>query len=248
MAKAKNLASGRLYQNISASTTTLLVYVGNGSSTTIKNVWPSVPFYATISPSSPVAGTANSLDSEIVKVTAVGNDQIGNTSLTVVRGQRGVTAKAFSAGAIVTHAIYAEDGVFLDDPTTLEEESPWIDTDMIEDEAVTGGKIDWNTMVQAGRGDTISTHRLDFGKFHMFMGYTGGAAGSGKTLSIDLPADWVSHATMYNSIVLARTYYSYSSDTTFGAYWFGNGKAQIYQINGNASYGNPTQILCIGWW
>lgn len=234
----KNLASGTLAESVSASTTTLLVYVGNGSSSTIQGVWPTPPFYATIMPSNPTAGVANSLDSEIVRVTAVGHDQVGNTALTVVRGQKGSNAQAFAEGAIVTNANYAEEAVLLGDEETAETPTPWIESDM----------IDWDDMVQAGSSATPSSHRVDLGKFHIFMGYSGGAAGGGQTLSIDLPSDWVANATMYNSIVQAKTYFSQSADTTFGAYWFQNGKANIYQISGNANYGNPTQIICFGWW
>jgi hypothetical protein len=60
-------------------------------------------------PHNPVAGVSNSLDSEIMKVTAVGNDQVGNVALTVERAQKGTTAKSFTAGAIVTNGIYIED-------------------------------------------------------------------------------------------------------------------------------------------
>lgn len=107
--KTKNLASGTLTESISASTTTIFVYVGDGSASTIKSVWPDTPFYATLMPSNPTAGVPNSLDSEIVKVTDVGNDQVGNTTLSVVRGQRGTTAKAFSSDAVVTNGIFMDD-------------------------------------------------------------------------------------------------------------------------------------------
>ena len=123
----KNLASGTIAESISASSTTILVYVGEGGATTIKGVWPTTPFYATIMPSNPNAGVANSLDSEIVLVTAVGNDQVGNTALTVTRGQRGTTTKAYVEGDIVTAGIYAEDAVLLGDDGTAENPSPWID-------------------------------------------------------------------------------------------------------------------------
>ena len=135
--KAKNLASGTLASSISASTTNLLVYVGDGSATTIKAVWPDTPFYATLMPASPSAGVPNSLDSEIVKVTAVGNDQVGNTSLTVVRGQKGTTTKAFSEGDIVTNAVYAGDAVLLGENETSEAETPWINA----------SDIIWSTIV-----------------------------------------------------------------------------------------------------
>lgn len=135
--RAKDLASGTLAESISASTTTLLVYVGEGSASTIKAVWPDTPFYASIMPASPSAGVPNSLDSEIVKVTAVGNDQVGNTALTVTRAQRGTTGKAFTAGAIVTNADYAEDAVLLGDDENAETPTPWVDA----------GDIIWSSVI-----------------------------------------------------------------------------------------------------
>ena len=144
--RAKDLASGTLAESVSASTTTLLVYVGEGSASTIKAVWPDTPFYASIMPSTPSAGVPNSLDSEIVKVTAVGNDQVGNTALTVVRAQRGTTGKAFTAGAIVTNADYAEDAVLLGDDGTAETPTPWINGDDIANGSITNDKLDWETM------------------------------------------------------------------------------------------------------
>jgi len=146
MALAKNLASGTLAESISASTTTLLVYVGEGSASTIKGVWPNTPFYASIMPATPSAGVPNSLDSEIVKVTAVSNDQVGNTALTVIRAQRGTTGKAFTEGAIVTNADYADDAVLLSEEGTSETETPWVGTDTIEDNAITNEKLDWTTL------------------------------------------------------------------------------------------------------
>lgn len=105
----KNLASGTLSETITTSSTTLLVYVGAGSASTIKGVFPTAPFYITVMPFAPNAGVANSLDSEIMLVTAVSNDQVGNVALTVTRAQRNTTAKAFNSGAIVTNGIYMDD-------------------------------------------------------------------------------------------------------------------------------------------
>lgn len=152
--RAKDLASGTLAESISASTTTLLVYVGEGSASTIKAVWPDTPFYASIMPSTPSAGVPNSLDSEIVKVTAVSNDQVGNTALTVSRAQRGTTGKAFTAGAIVTNADYAEDAVLLGDAGTTETPTPWITTDDIVNGAITSDKLDWGSIVDVVGTDT----------------------------------------------------------------------------------------------
>lgn len=124
--RAKNLASGTLAESISASTATIYVYVGEGSASTIASVWPDTPFYASIMPANPSAGVANFLDSEIVKVTNVSTDQVGNTALSIVRGQRGTTSKAFTAGAVVTNANYAEDAVLLGDEGSTEGQTPWI--------------------------------------------------------------------------------------------------------------------------
>lgn len=135
--RAKDLASGTLASSISASATSLSVYVGDGSASTIKAVWPDTPFYATLMPASPSAGVPNNLDSEIVKVTAVGNDQVGNTTLTVVRGQKGTTTKAFSEGDVVTNAVYAGDAVLLSEEGTTETETPWINA----------GDIIWSTII-----------------------------------------------------------------------------------------------------
>lgn len=128
MANAKNLSAGTLYESISASTTTLLVYVGDGGDSTIKAVWPTAPFYATIMPANPVAGVANSMDSEIVLVNSVDNDQVGNTALSVTRAQRGTTAKAFDAGAVVLNGIYTEDILMGDYSTTeINTGRRWVD-------------------------------------------------------------------------------------------------------------------------
>ena len=87
MANMKNLSSGTLYNGVSASATTLAVFCGNGSDTEVKSVWPTAPFLITVMPGVPVAGVPNSMDSEIMRVTAVGNDNLGNALLTVVRAQ-----------------------------------------------------------------------------------------------------------------------------------------------------------------
>lgn len=169
---AKDLASGTLYESISASTTTILVYVGEGSAASITGVWPDVPFYASIMPSNPSAGVPNSLDSEIVKVTAVGNDQLGNVSLAVVRAQRGTTSKAFTAGAIVTSAVYAEDAVLLGPDGTTESPSPWIQSGDIEDGAVTTAKLANNAVTNAKIADgTVKAPKIDYdstGTYHIF--------------------------------------------------------------------------------
>lgn len=108
MANIKNLASGVLASNISDSDTSISVNTGTGSSADLIAVWPDTPFYITVMPSLPVVGVANSLDSEIMSVTAISSD--GETvAMTVSRGQKNTVARAFNAGAIVTNGIYTGD-------------------------------------------------------------------------------------------------------------------------------------------
>ena len=123
----KDLVSGVLAESITTSTTNVLVTIAeNIGRPGILAFFPTPPFYITIMPKSPAVGVANRLDSEILQVTAVGNDQVGNAALTCVRGRRDTTAKAFEAGSIVTFGVYTDDMVFLDEPGTNETEAPWI--------------------------------------------------------------------------------------------------------------------------
>ena len=108
MASIQNLASGVLASDISSSATSLGVNCGEGSSSTLTAVWPSAPFYITVMPAYPALGVANSLNSEIMLVSALSaSDNV--VTMTVSRGQRGTTAKAFSEGAIITNGIYTAD-------------------------------------------------------------------------------------------------------------------------------------------
>lgn len=108
MASIQNLASGVLASDISSSATSLNVNCGEGSSSTLTAVWPSAPFYITVMPAYPTLGVANSLNSEIMLVSALSaSDNV--VTMTVSRGQRGTTAKTFSEGAIITNGIYTAD-------------------------------------------------------------------------------------------------------------------------------------------
>ena len=154
----KNLVSGVLAQSITTSTTNILVNIAQGiSASEIQSFFPTPPFYITIMPKAPAVGVANRLDSEILQVTSVGNDQSGNATLTCVRGKRDTTAKAFDVGSIVTVGVYADDAVFLGgEGSAVGNPAPWVDTtdikngaittDKIADKAVTSDKIDWATM------------------------------------------------------------------------------------------------------
>ena len=107
MAIVRNLATVKTTADVTSSANSIPVNrvdVFGTSQTTLDN-----PFYVTIMPASGDE-PANSTNSEIVLVTG-----ISGKNLTVARGQRGTTAKAFSSGAIVTMGIYAEDAVLLGD-------------------------------------------------------------------------------------------------------------------------------------
>ena len=164
----KNLVSGVLAQSITTSTTNILVNVAKGiSASEIQSFLPTPPFYITIMPKSPNIGVANRLDSEILQVTAVGSDQSGSATLTCVRGQRDTTAKAFSAGDIVTVGIYTDDAVFLGgEGSAVGTPAPWVDTsdikngaiktDKIADKAITSDKVNWATLKCGIVSDPVS--------------------------------------------------------------------------------------------
>lgn len=103
MAIVRNLATVKTTADITSSATSIPVNrlnVFGVSQTTLDN-----PFYVTIMPASGDE-PANLVNSEIALVTGM-----SGLNLTVTRGQRDTTARAFSAGAIVTMGIYAEDAV-----------------------------------------------------------------------------------------------------------------------------------------
>ena len=173
MAIVRNLATVKTTADITSSATSIPVNrvdVFGTSQTTLDN-----PFYVTIMPASGDE-PANSTNSEIVLVTG-----ISGSNLTVTRGQRSTTAKAFNSGAIVTMAIYAEDAVLLGDGgTDVGTPAPWINTsdikngaittDKIADGAVKSSKIDWTTLktgepTEVGSGSasrTITANSVGF--------------------------------------------------------------------------------------
>lgn len=97
------------YKNLASI---LLTNAGNSTDTTIvvddtdAAVMPSVPFYATIMPTTDLANNTNS---EIVYVMASASSG-GETTYTVSRAQRGTTAQSWDAGkAVMTQAVYTQD-------------------------------------------------------------------------------------------------------------------------------------------
>lgn len=178
MAIVRNLATVKTTADITSSATSIPVNrvdVFGTSQTTLDN-----PFYVTIMPASGDE-PANSANSEIVLVTG-----ISGLNLTVTRGQRSTTAKAFNSGAIVTMGIYAEDAVLLGDGgTAVGTPAPWIETsdikngavttDKIADGAVKSSKIDWTTStlwsgkyysIGASTAQTLS-QALDVGRLYV---------------------------------------------------------------------------------
>lgn len=149
MAIVRNLATVKTTADITSSATSIPVNrvdVFGTSQTTLDN-----PFYVTIMPASGDE-PANSTNSEIVLVTG-----ISGSNLTVTRGQRSTTAKAFNSGAIVTMAIYAEDAVLLGDGgTAVGTPAPWINTSDIKNGAITTDKI---------ADGAVKSAKIDFTKF-----------------------------------------------------------------------------------
>lgn len=90
-----NLGAASLSSPITAAATTATVGASDAAT------FPTAPFYATIMP---VGKTPNQLNSEIVQVTANNSGTLG-----LVRAQRGTTAKAFDAGALVMNGVYIQD-------------------------------------------------------------------------------------------------------------------------------------------
>lgn len=141
MAIVRNLATVKTTADITSSATSIPVNRTNvfgASQNPLDN-----PFYVTIMPASG-SEPANTTNSEIALVTG-----ISGSNLIVTRGQRSTTARAFTAGAIVTNGIYAEDAVLLGEAGTAVNPQPWIDTSDIKNRAVTSGKIDWSSMIYA---------------------------------------------------------------------------------------------------
>lgn len=188
MAIVRNLATVKTTADITSSATSIPVNrvdVFGTSQTTLDN-----PFYVTIMPASGDE-PANLTNSEIVLVTG-----ISGSNLTVTRGQRSTTAKAFNSGAIVTMAIYAEDAVLLGDGgTAVGTPAPWINTsdikngaittDKIADGAVKPAKIDFTKLyksatplsatlpVQAQTETDVQSFSLPAGKWRIFWSVRG---------------------------------------------------------------------------
>ena len=97
MSNRKNLANAILALGVSTSDTTWVLESGYGDE------MPDVPFDLTATPFGQLSTMGNS---EIVRVTAVSTD-----TLTVERAQKGTTAKAFLAGAVVSNGISTDDVV-----------------------------------------------------------------------------------------------------------------------------------------
>lgn len=172
MANTQNLASGILAEDLTMSATHLLVYVGDGGASTIKAVWPTAPFYITVMPHNPSSGVSNSMNSEIMKVTAVGNDQVGNVDLTIERAQKGTSANVFSAGDIVTNGIYVDDVFPAYSTSEVDTGYKWIDGRKIYRKTIEFGALP-NT--------TAKTVNLNISNFGMFIQVFGMAIYSNGT-------------------------------------------------------------------
>jgi len=95
MANKKDLATGLIGTALTSSATTLVLQTGYGAG------MPATPFFLTLTPVGQLSTLGNS---EIVSVTARSTD-----TLTIVRAQKGTTAKAFAVGDIVANGVYVDD-------------------------------------------------------------------------------------------------------------------------------------------
>lgn len=95
MANKRDLAAALIGGPVSTSATSIPLQTGYGSG------MPSVPFFLTLTPKGQISTRGNS---EIVSVTAVSTD-----TLTVVRAQKGTTAKSFADGDIAVNGIYVDE-------------------------------------------------------------------------------------------------------------------------------------------
>ena len=105
----KNLALATIVTAPSPATTGLSLVVDTGEAARFPVPATDGDFYATLFPANEIPHIGNS---EIVKVTAVSSD-----TFTIVRAQRGSTAKTVEAGWLMIQGIYAED---FDDLATKE--------------------------------------------------------------------------------------------------------------------------------
>lgn len=96
-----NLANAFLENPISASDTTATL--SSGYAATL----PLPPFFSTMTPQGQLSTFGNS---EIILVTEVNGD-----TLTIIRAQKGTSAKSFQKGAIVSNGIYAESTIAIGD-------------------------------------------------------------------------------------------------------------------------------------
>ena len=92
-----NLAAAQIPSAITASQTSITVDASESA------LFPTVPFFATIMPA---GGVPNTLNSEIVQVTAVDTT---SGALMITRAQRSTTAKAQDEGAVIMNGVYIED-------------------------------------------------------------------------------------------------------------------------------------------
>lgn len=204
--KAKNLVSGTLAESITTSTTNILVHIGdNVGAQTITNFFPTAPFYITVMPKSPVVNVANRLDSEIMLITAVSHDQVGNAALTATRAQRDTTAKAFGEGDIVTVGSYCDDAVFLDDTGSSETPQPWIN----DSDIITNSTTDANgwTVLKISNNATIYRKKFPFTNI-----VVPGTAGQGSVATtINKPVG----VTFDESDILGESVYSPTAEVYF---------------------------------
>lgn len=241
MASIQNLASGVLVSDIGGSDTSLNVNCGEGSSSTLTAVWPSAPFYITVMPAYPTLGVANSLNSEIMLVSALSaSDNV--VTMTVSRGQRGTTAKAFSEGAIITNGIYTADMDYAQAvgksffPATFTDSitgSYTISDSMLPNTPEDGMSI--RVVFEGIQEDTTATPKLRLNSGSYYNIY------AGNNLSSDV-GDTTTKAMVKGGVIYELTYYN-------GAWYVLNLVASSSITSDNvdwATFGNSSSYIQLG--
>jgi len=124
MANKKDLATGLIGTALTTSATTLVLQTGYGAA------MPATPFFMTLTPAGQLSTLGNS---EIVSVTARSTD-----TLTIVRAQKGTSAKAFAVGDIAGNGVYVGDENLIYSAAEIDTGKIWVDGRIIYRKVIRG--------------------------------------------------------------------------------------------------------------
>lgn len=178
--------------------------------------FPSAPFYITVSP---IDEPPTALNSEIMAVRA----RNGKT-LTVVRGQRGIVAKAHKKGSLVYRGVYYENLLHVGDIVMTLNVNPMPGRLLLNGQ---GGYSKWdypllydhisnNPRYGTITGDTFSLSNFS-GKFPLIAGGFDGMGSEGGSNSIRLaPQNYQTNTWMSDTISKSGTHRAVNEGGTFG--------------------------------